>query len=175
MVVLPTIQAYSTKYQRMDLVFDVYQPSSLKTRTKRGRGVRRRVESKGKIPQNWQNFLRNNDNKTDLFNFLADKISQMSTPNTVIVTRENDVASNHEVSMDGLAPCCHEEADTRIFVHAVEEGSKVLMIKANDTDVLVIAISVLSALQDIGLQQLWWPLDSDSISNGLLCMTFKTP
>jgi len=54
MVVLPTIQAYSTKYQRMDLVFDVYQPSSLKaeTRTKRGRGVRRRVESKGKIPQN---------------------------------------------------------------------------------------------------------------------------
>jgi len=161
MVVLPTIQAYSTKYQRMDLVFDVYQPSSLKaeTRTKRGRGVRRRVESKGKIPQNWQNFLRNNDNKTELFNFLADKISQMSTPNTVIVTRENDVvASNHEVSMDGLAPCCHEEADTRIFVHArnaAEEGSKVLMIKANDTDVLVIAISVLSALQDIGLQQLW--------------------
>ena len=60
--------------------------------------------------------------------------------------------------MDGLAPCSHEEADTRIFLHArnaAEEGSKVLMIKANDTDVLVITISALPALQHIGLQQLW--------------------
>ncbi|KAJ8399900.1 hypothetical protein AAFF_G00406300 [Aldrovandia affinis] len=38
--VLPTIQAYSTKYKRTDIVFDVYWPSSLKaeTRSKRGRG-----------------------------------------------------------------------------------------------------------------------------------------
>ena len=60
--------------------------------------------------------------------------------------------------MDGLAPCCHEEADTRIFVHArnaTEEGSKVLMIKANDTDVLVIAISVLSALSAAAMGGLW--------------------
>lgn len=80
----------------MELVFDVYQLSSLKaeTRTKRGHGVRRRVTSKGKIPQNWQNFLRDNDNKTELFNFLAQKIAQMSTPNIVIVTKEDDVASN---------------------------------------------------------------------------------
>ena len=27
--VLPTIQAYSTKYKRTDIVFDVYRPSSL--------------------------------------------------------------------------------------------------------------------------------------------------
>ena len=50
--VLPSIQAYSTKYKKTD-VFDVYRPSSLKTeaRSKRGRGVRRRVTSKGKSPQ----------------------------------------------------------------------------------------------------------------------------
>lgn len=53
--VLPRIQAYSTKYKRTDIVFDVYRPSSLKaeTRSKRGRGVRRRVTGKGKIPSNW--------------------------------------------------------------------------------------------------------------------------
>lgn len=82
----------------------------------------------------------------------------MSAPNVIIVTREDDVASNHAVNVDGLAPCGQEEADTRIFLHAmnaVEEGSKVLMVKANDTDVLVIAISILSALQEMGLQQLW--------------------
>ena len=42
-------------------------------------------------------------------------------------------------------PCNHEEADTRIFVHikhAVVEGITSVMIKADDTDVLVIAVSV---------------------------------
>ncbi|KAJ8402462.1 hypothetical protein AAFF_G00369510 [Aldrovandia affinis] len=106
--VLPTIQAYSTKYKRTDIVFDVYRPSSLKaeTRSKRGRGVRRRVTGKGKIPSNWRNFLRENDNKAELFNFLADKIAR-------------------------------------------------IMVKASDTDVVVIAVSVLQALQELGLQQLW--------------------
>ncbi|KAJ8333969.1 hypothetical protein SKAU_G00412880 [Synaphobranchus kaupii] len=144
--VLPTIQAYSTKYKRTDIVFDVYRPSSLKseTRSKRGRGVRRRVMSTSKVPSNWWNFLRDSDNKTEIFNFLADKITQMSATNIIIVTKEEDAASNHLISLAKMAPCSHEEADTRIFVHArqaVEEGCKSILIKANDTDVLVIAKS----------------------------------
>ena len=53
--VLPTIQAYSTKYNRTDIVFDVYHQSSLKAeiRSKRGSGVRRRMTKEGKIPSNW--------------------------------------------------------------------------------------------------------------------------
>ena len=87
--VLPTIQAYSTKYNRTDIVFDVYHQSSLKAeiRSKRGRGVRRRVTKEGKIPSNWRNFLRVNDNKVELFNFLTDKIAHMSSQNVVIVTQ----------------------------------------------------------------------------------------
>ncbi len=57
-----------------------------------------------------------------------------------------------------MAPCSHEEADTRMFVHAkqaVMEGYQTLMIKANDTDVVVIAISILPSLQELGLQKLW--------------------
>ena len=158
--VLPTIQAYSTKYNRTDIVFDVYHQSSLKaeTRSKRGRGVRRRVTKEGKIPSNWRNFLRENDNKVELFNFLADKIAHMSSQNVVIVTKEEDAVSNHTINLAGVAPCSHEESDTRIFVHArhaTEAGSKVIMVKASDTDVLVIAVSVLQALQELGLQQLW--------------------
>ena len=52
----------------------------------------------------------------------------------------------------------HEEADTGIFVnarHAMDEGSKVIVVKASDTNVLVIAVSVLPSFQKIGLQQLW--------------------
>ena len=71
---------------------------------------------------------------------------------------EEDAISNSTINLAGVAPCSHEEADTRIFVHArhaAEAGSKVIMVKANDTDILVIAISVLQALQNLGLQQLW--------------------
>ena len=49
------------------------------------------------------------------------------------------------------------EADTWIFVHAryaTETGSKVIMVKASDTDV-IIAVSVLQELQELGFQQLW--------------------
>ena len=35
------------------------------------------------------------------------------------------------------------------------EGNKALVIKANDTDVLVIAIATLSSLQELGLQKMW--------------------
>ena len=84
-------------------MFDVYRPSSLKAeaRSKRGHGARRRVTSRCKVPSNWHNFLRDNDNKTDLFNFLADKFEQMPSPNMVIVTKEN-VLSNHTISLEGV-------------------------------------------------------------------------
>ncbi|KAJ8364285.1 hypothetical protein SKAU_G00131160 [Synaphobranchus kaupii] len=158
--VLPTIQVYSSKYKRTDIVFDVYRKASLKaeTRSRRGLGARRRVTDNGKVPRNWRSFLRENDNKTELFNFLADKIVRMHTPNMVIVTKEEDTVSNQATSLDDVAPCNHEEADTRIFIHAkhaAAEGSTDLIVKASDTDVIVIAVSVLPALQELGLEKLW--------------------
>ena len=62
------------------------------------------------------------------------------------------------ISSENLAPCSHEEADTRIFIHArhaTMEGNKALVMKANDTDVLVIAIATQSPLQELGLQKMW--------------------
>lgn len=134
---LPKVQAYSAKYKRTDIVFDVYQQSSLKaeTRSKRGHGARRKVTSNGKIPTNWRNFLRNDNNKTELFHFLADKVAQTLTPNVLIVTKEEQAVSNQSINLDEVSSCPHEEADTRIFVHAkhaVQNGSKNIMIKASD-------------------------------------------
>ena len=59
--------------------------------------------------------------------------------------------------LDAVAPCCHEEADTRIFVHAKDAilgGSKSLIIKANDTDVVIRAVSLLPSLQQLGLKSI---------------------
>ena len=105
-------------------------------------------------------LLERNDNKTDLFNFLADKIEQVPSPNMVIVTKEDNALSYHTISLEGVPPCSHKEADTRIFFHArhaAQEGSESLLVKASDTesDILVIAISVMPTLQAIDLQQLW--------------------
>ena len=111
------------------------------------------MTNKNKVPSNWCNFLRHNDNKTDLFHFLADKIAHMTVPN-MVVTKGPDVLTTSETSLDSLDKCFHEEADSQIFVHsrhATEEGSKAIMIKANDTDILVIALSIFPSLQDLGL------------------------
>ena len=53
-------------------------------------------------------------------------------------------------------PCSLEEADSRMVVHARDAttgGSKSIIIKANDTAVLAIAISVLPSLQELGLEK----------------------
>ena len=108
------------KYKSTYIVFDVYNPSSLKmeTRSKRGQGVQFQVTNKNKVPSNWCNSLRHNDNKTDLFHFLADKIAQMTVPNIVVVTKGTNVLSISETCLDHLDKCFHEEADSCIFVHA---------------------------------------------------------
>ena len=65
--------------------------------------------------------------------------------------------SNQVISLEGMAPCNHEEADSQLFLHARHTLTKhtSLIIKASDTDVLVIAISVFQILNDIGLEKLW--------------------
>lgn len=67
--VITAVKAYATKYKHVDIIFDVYILSSLKAeaRTKRGLGMRRRVTDFTKTPGNWHNFLRDNSNKTELF------------------------------------------------------------------------------------------------------------
>lgn len=46
--------------RRVDMVFDVYKPASLKAnaRDQRGHGTRIRVEGRKKLPGNWPEFLR---------------------------------------------------------------------------------------------------------------------
>ena len=70
-----------------------------------------------KVPPNWRSFLRDNDNKTEHFGFLADKIVKLCQDNMVIVTKGEHVLCNKPDSLEGLSPCNHKEADTRIFLH----------------------------------------------------------
>ena len=123
-----------------------------------GQGIRRRVTGTSKTPTNWRSFLRDENNKTELFHSIADKLCEAETASTIVVTKEEDAISNKMMSLDAVVPCSHEKADTRIFVHArdaTQDGCKFLIIKANDTDVVIIAVPELPSLQQLGLQSMW--------------------
>ena len=109
-------------------MFDVYRPSSLEAESRSKRG--------------WGHGARRR------------VTSRFKGPSNW----RNFLGGNHTISLEGVSPCSHEEADTQIFVHArhaAQEGSTSLLVKASDTDILVITISVMPNLQAIGLQKLW--------------------
>ena len=54
-----------------------------------------------------------------------------------------------------IAPCTHEEADTRLMVHILDAascGHRRIRIRINDTDVIVVAVSVAST---VPTNELW--------------------
>ena len=70
------VYGFSTQH----IMFDVYKENSLKaaTREKRGKGSRRVVAASHKVPNNWQDFLRDTVNKDSLNKFLAETIKAHS-------------------------------------------------------------------------------------------------
>ena len=59
------------------------------------------------------------------------------------------------VNVETVSPCNHEEADTRVFLHALDmsrRGMQRIMIKTVDTDVIVLAVALFS---ELNLQKLW--------------------
>ena len=87
------------------------------------------------------------DNKTELFRFLADVDFTTLIPSgkLVLVTRGDTVRkSDSNVDISDIAPCNHEEADTRILLHckhAAQCEFESVAIRTVDTDIVVLAVS----------------------------------
>ena len=81
-IFIPYLEKQLQSATRLDVVWGVYTPDSLKesTREKRGNGVRRKVSGKTKLPGNWMDFLGGSVNKKELFAFLTSKVAQFSWP-----------------------------------------------------------------------------------------------
>ena len=122
----------------------------------RGSGVRRRVCDNASIPVNWKSFLRSDENKTELFHYLAESVTAIQLPGVEVVTTSGvDVLSPSPVEAEGLTACSHEEANMNIFIHvkhALARGVKKVLIRKVDTDVVVLAIPYAKQLE---LQELW--------------------
>ena len=160
-VIIPHLSDALKDVERLDVVWDVYKTNSLKktTREKRGIGNRRKVQPSVFLPTSWEKFMRVNENKTELYHYIAEVIQSalfQNAENKQIVTTSGDkVLSSVEVLMENISPCKHEEADYRVILHArhiTSTGIKTVMISTSDTDVVVIAIGMFSQLL---LDELW--------------------
>ena len=135
------------KVRKIHIVCYVYKSDSLKctTRSKRGKGIRRRVESTTRVLSNWQAFLRVDENKTELFEFLAEQSVTLGNGKQVISTKSKSVVcSQHRDDITDLSPCEQEETDTRIVLHAqdaAKRGYNRVMVQKVDTDVVVLCFN----------------------------------
>ena len=108
---------------RVDIVWDLYLPDSLKAtaRTKRGKGIRRRVDPSNRLHGNWGAFLRNNHNKEEIFRYLAQlSVTVNCEDKEVSSTMDSQVLCSIPRNLDGLSPCTHQEADTRLLLPAAD-------------------------------------------------------
>ena len=165
MHLLPFLQKQVTAdTTRIDAVWDTYQEASLKlqTRARRGDSERRRttrVSAQIPLPKGaeWQKFLKESQNKDQLFQFLSSELEQHARDEKyhLLTTKADLVLSNRPMDVSALSPCKQEEADTRMILHlkhAANQGHSKVYIRTVDTDVVVLAVHFFSQLN---LTELW--------------------
>ncbi|KAG7155160.1 hypothetical protein Hamer_G026123, partial [Homarus americanus] len=122
-------------------------------RCNRGKGIRRCVTASGPLPSNWQNFLCYSDNKEELFSFLSEQVMQLVVKESkqLVVTDKTQVLTvPPRKDTANLAPCNHEEADTRMM----EYGNRRILIRTVDTDVDILAVALENERSEV-LDELW--------------------
>ncbi|KAG7161153.1 hypothetical protein Hamer_G031327, partial [Homarus americanus] len=140
-------QEYSTA------VFIPYIESQLEYRSRLDLGIRRCVTASGPLPSNWQNFLCYSDNKEELFSFLSEQVMQLVVKESkqLVVTDKTQVLTvPPRKDTANLAPCNHEEADTRMM----EYGNRRILIRTVDTDVDILAVALENERSEV-LDELW--------------------
>ena len=103
------------------------------------------------IPGNWASFLRVDDNITELFSFLSGALHdsfQLAEKQLVITDVDTVLSKPPLQDITGLAPCNHEEADTRMMLHVAHAGHSKIIIRTVDTDVVVLAVALTRTLAE---------------------------
>ena len=157
------VKQMAQNFKRLHLCFDVYEKGYRKRETRQDRGkgkkkgVRVSVQKDTPLYSTFSKILYVDENKTELNSLIAETTveicSDMDT--TVVVTNGEKVLSNKPIARENIEPCNKEEADDRMFLHAMDmssQGYKKLCIVSSDSDVVVIA---LYAYWYLDLDELW--------------------
>jgi len=79
------------------------------------------------IPQNWKDFLRVDENKTELFKYLSQQaIHNIATAEGKFIYAtdgSNVMTTMANAILTDLSPCLHEEADTSLLLHAADAAN----------------------------------------------------
>ena len=139
---------------RVDVVFDRYRNTSIKSgvqskREGQMRSIRRKIDSRDiPLPANWTKFMDLPENKTNLTYFISAQLmmeERKTHPTRNVITaagfeEQTAVASSQESDVH-LLQSSHEEADTRIILHAkaaCRDGYERVIVSCRDTNVLVL-------------------------------------
>ena len=109
-VFVPYILSWFERNNRVDIVWDVYSKTGLKsgTQEQRDSGARRRLTFSTKISSNWATFLRVDLNKRGLFVELAKNLKDITLPpgKQLFTTILGDCASSlPDADVGAVAPC----------------------------------------------------------------------
>ena len=136
---------------------DSYMPDSVKSleRSTRGSGEKRLIQGENtRRPENWKEFLSNDDNKTQLIELLLrvwcaeENLAKIETKKIILVCKgkayelmsdDGKVTPTEITSLDST----QEETDSRVILYASyaqEEGYKYVRIRSPDTDIFFILL-----------------------------------
>ncbi|KAE8738265.1 hypothetical protein FOCC_FOCC016261, partial [Frankliniella occidentalis] len=114
----------------------------------------------GSIPKDWGDYLKNSENKMELFKYLSTRfVRDMEC--FKIATNVGHTFETREISITCLQNkhcLAMEEADPRIITHLLDmtkNGARSVTIRSTDTDVVILAASAYHRLSALGLQELW--------------------
>ena len=102
------------------------------------------------VPGNWQNFLRSDDNKRELFTFLALHIKSTHIEGKLLVSLYAEALNLlikmvcHHVTMGRLTP-------EYLSMYAANSGHGRAMIRTVDTDIVVLAVSNMQNVRELWL------------------------
>lgn len=138
---VPYILSWFETNDRIDIVWDAYSKTSLKsgTREQRGSGARRRVTFSTKMPSNWAAFLRVDQNKQELFVELAKKLKLITLPRgkQLFTTILGDCASTSaDADVDAVAPLHTRGSRHKDFLHvaaATAAGHRRVIVRTVDS------------------------------------------
>lgn len=147
-----TVLKAGSSFDRVDVVFDRYREQSIKAstrekRTKTCQPIRRLVEGPDvPLPANWNNFLALPENKADLAKFLSEELSKSNPLGKELVvaggySNEEEVRSTNPLTNVEPLRATHEEADTRMVLHAIHCNYTSIVVSSKDTDVLALLVA----------------------------------
>lgn len=154
-IIFAIILREGSECKRIDVVSDVYKTGSIKQleRIRRGQtlGTEYRQIAPGHTIYQWRKFLQNPQNKQGLIEFL---VSQWQLPSYRKFVKGKELyvtcgemcykLSSNGSSVVSSLKSNHEEADTRVIVHAAhasKAGYKSIIMVSEDTDVMVLCLA----------------------------------